>query len=177
MNAKPQFDATKASLEELVEHIEDYYHSAARFDLGVLQAHLDTCLDSAEGEPLEKLRSIEGRLLHFREDFIGHLRAEERGIFRLVRGEGPETRTRTVADVDSHHDHLALQMAELAEAVGSHTAGEAYAAAWGRFLSKLKQVVADFSEHSRLETEVMFPRAIKAGLVLAGATSPTRGMP
>ena len=157
------FDADNASLVELVDHIEDHYHSALRFDLGVLHVLADLCVEAAP-DSLD-LVWIKEHLAIFAEDVWAHLKGEERGIFRLIRGEGPESRLQSVLDVDHNHDQLGAQVAELAEAVASHEPAPVYADPWGRLVDKLRAVVRDFTEHSRIENDILFPRAVRAGLV------------
>lgn len=170
--SQPTVEPPPTDLPALVTYIEDHYHAPLRFDLGMLTALLDVCAAIAPSVPslVRVCVAFEG----LRHDILEHLRAEERGVFRLIRGESPTSPTTTALAVHGHHDYLGEQLVRVAELVGEHEAPVAYAAPWKRFVEKLREVVDDFAVHTALETETIIPQAVEQRLIREGFDKPTK---
>jgi regulator of cell morphogenesis and NO signaling len=151
-------------LAELVEHIVMTHHGYLREELPII-GELLVARDAIE--PLTKI------FLQFRRGMEEHMKKEEAILFPMIEkierarvaGQEPPrlpfgSIEHPIAVMEQEHERARRELAEIRALTGEYTTLAGLGAEPTSVLEKFRTLDADLEIHSRLEDEVLFPRAI-----------------
>jgi regulator of cell morphogenesis and NO signaling len=167
-------DWAKASLEDLIHHIQNRHHAYTRQEL----ARLGKLLEEAVNEHKDKypeLVQIQGHFVHLRKDLIDHLNAEDQVIFPALLKAPAEGHAPVFTTLEELH-RMALQEHEAAEELFQNIAiitrnfslpVDVPPAVRSLYLG-LRDLEEDLFIHIYLENHLLFPRSLQGAGTFAG---------
>jgi len=157
------------TLADLIRHIVAKHHTYLREELPALESLFDRPAKSQSASSPDGLTRI---FRQFRRGMEEHMKKEEAVLFPMI--ERLESAIRSaqeaprlpfgsighpIAVMEQEHERARKELAEIRTLTNGYTSvppgGEQTAA-----LERLKELDADMEIHSRLEDEILFPRAI-----------------
>jgi regulator of cell morphogenesis and NO signaling len=161
-------DWSEAPLVELVRHVLDHHHVYTKDALARLDA-MAKKLVREEGGARPELRAIAAAVAAMADELTSHMMKEERILFPYMTelGEGRRpfapfgTVKNPVAMMLMEHDQTQEELSEIRAATDGFTAPKTASAAHRELYAGLRALEKDLVEHMRLESEVLFPRAIE----------------
>jgi regulator of cell morphogenesis and NO signaling len=166
-------DASSLSMSRLVQHIVRVHHQCVRRELPGLyeMAHE---LASRTNDPDSRLKEIEALLNELRADMLAHIQKEEQILFSLIYRMDQESNvgsSHTYADsrpisnsvsmVIHEHESASHIMAEIRRITTGFEVPEGACATHTALFTGLRAFEKDLTQHLHLESDVLFPRAIK----------------
>jgi regulator of cell morphogenesis and NO signaling len=161
------------SLAELIQHIIAAHHQYLREELPALETLL---MQSSKGRSEPQTDSVAALIKIFRQFRRGmeeHMKREEAVLFPMIEklesahaaGLAPPrwpfgSIGRPIEMMEQEHDRARKELAEIRSLTKDYTRIPAMAAEQPSTLDKLKALDGDMEIHSRLEDEILFPRAI-----------------
>ena len=155
-------DWTSAPQAELCSHIIEEHHQRLRSELPRL-SELAERVASVHGDAKPKLHELEREFECLRAELEEHIEAEERELFPLlVDGEAPER-----ARLDGllrEHETTGARLRRLRELADGYDTEAALCTAHRALLQGLHGLELDLHQHVHEENNVLFRRALAAGL-------------
>lgn len=152
------------TLTELIQYIVTKHHDYLRAELPVIEMQLER---TEASESHTESNGLKRTFRQFRREMENHMKKEEVVLFPLIEkieqtrtaGEEPPvlpfgTIEHPIAVMKQEHDQARKELAEICTLTAGFTRGKAST------LEKLRTLDADMGVHSRLEDEILFPRAI-----------------
>lgn len=155
------------SLSDLVDHIVAVHHGYLRRQMPLIERDIDEALNDPDG--------LETQLLEIRDLFhavsgelFQHLIREEQVIFPLIRQleyaqRRPEQYsgglTVSIRDLEHEHESFHHDMQRVRELTNNYQSPQHAGDAIHRLFRRLGDLDHDMHEHTRLEDEVLIPRA------------------
>lgn len=162
------------SVAELTQYIIAKHHEYLRAELPIIERLLQDCMNNTQEGYTRQLLAITRNFRKFRSGIENHLKKEEAILFPMI--ESLETAVRTgvrppqlpfgtiqhpIAVMEQEHEVARRELAQIREFTETYRSEASAADVYSSFLSRFEQLEADLDVHSRLEGEVLFPRAIK----------------
>ena len=146
----------------LTRYIERRYHARHREQLPMLASMAERVEDVHFGED-----GVPEGLSILLQQMIGemevHMKKEELILFPAIRRGGMPGIEHPIAVMRADHAGHDHEMAEILRLTAKFTLPEAVCGTWTRLYEGLAELVADLTEHMRLENEVLFPQFEPAG--------------
>jgi regulator of cell morphogenesis and NO signaling len=166
-------DWDNRTLAELIQHIIAAHHQYLREEFPALETLLT---HSSKGRSEPQTDSFAGLIKIFRQFRRGmeeHMKREESVLFPMIeklesaRAAGLAAPRwpfgsigRPIEMMEQEHDRARKELAEIRTLTSDYTSIPTMAAEQSSTLDKLKALDGDMDVHSRLEDEILFPRAI-----------------
>lgn len=162
------------SVAELTQYIVAKHHEYLRAELPIMERLLQDCMNNTQEEHTKPLLVITSTFRQFRRGIENHLKKEEAILFPMI--ESLETAVRTgalppqlpfgtiqhpIAVMEQEHEVARRELAQIREFTETYRSGAGAGESYSSFLSRFEQLEVDLDVHSRLEDEVLFPRAIE----------------
>jgi regulator of cell morphogenesis and NO signaling len=155
------------SLSDLVDHIVAVHHGYLRRHLPLIERDIDEALNDPDG--------LENELLEIRDlyhavsgEIFQHLIREEQVIFPLIRQlEYAQRRPEhysgglsvSIRDLEHEHESFTQEMHRVRELTNNYHAPARAGEPIQRLFRRLADLERDMVEHTRLEDDVLIPRA------------------
>jgi regulator of cell morphogenesis and NO signaling len=158
-----------ASLRELMDGVVSRYHAQLHHDLPHI-VNLIERAERAEGARLPELKQLARACAELRGLLDEHTSKEERLLFPLIRhleqGDGRQrlpvvTLEPALAAMEEEHARIEQGLAEIRRLTGAYDVPQQAGAGVRRLYHALKRMDEDLGEHTRLEDEVLFRRALE----------------
>lgn len=160
----------KASLTELVDHIEQTHHLYLKKELPRLQALADK-VAKVHGVRQPKLLQVATIFSAMSAEILEHTAKEELVLFPFIRlldqGKGVygapfSTVAKPVSCLESEHDDAGAALMRLRQLTDQYIAPEGACASWQALLAGLAHLDQDLRVHIHKENSILFPLAIEA---------------
>ncbi|OHB51342.1 MAG: hypothetical protein A2Y10_04140 [Planctomycetes bacterium GWF2_41_51] len=169
---------SKASLTELIDHLEQVHQIIKSEKNPHLQQLLDEILNTYTGKHREMLESLQEFFTIFKSEAEDHIKREEEILFSYIRKlEFYKTNDGTKPAIPFHSienpisqielDHVKLEntLLEAIDKIASvFKTLEESSDSFKIFYEDMKSLQSEIMEHMRLETNVVFPEAIRLEL-------------
>jgi regulator of cell morphogenesis and NO signaling len=158
-----------ASLRDLMDGVVSRYHAQLHYDLPHI-VNLIERAERAEGARLPGLKQLAQACAELRKLLDEHTSKEERLLFPLIRhleqGDGRQrlpvvTLEPALAAMEEEHARIEQRLAEIRQLTRGHDAPQEAGQGVRRLYHALKRMDEDLSEHTRLEDEVLFRKALE----------------
>jgi regulator of cell morphogenesis and NO signaling len=179
----PQPDWTRASLELLCAHIIVKHHAFSRREIPRL-LELSNNVLARHGAAHPELDNIHTTLAQFERDINDHLAKEESVIFPYIVSLERSLRSTheepvscygflpdPVAVLSHDHEEAAASLSHIRQLSHNYTPPAGVCLTYRIFYTGLQEFENDFRQHTHLETNILFPRAVNLEAVTAFATA------
>lgn len=162
-------DWTKASLRELIGYIIAKHHTYTLSEIERL-GRLSEKVVSVYAEKQPSLYRVRELFLELSEELQPHLMKEENILFPYIRRLEEEAKlpiaffgsvTNPIQMMDSEHEKAGAILKELKHLTQDYTPPPDVCFTYKRFFDGLKEFEADLHRHINLESNILFPRAIR----------------
>ncbi len=168
-----EFDWTRASLSDLIEHIEDTHHVFTRNELGNLVPLFEKVLN-AHGSRHPEIAEAMNIFLKLADDLTPHLQKEENVLFPYIRDlerrktlnlSAPLPFFGTVQNpvrmMMMEHDTAGELLKEMRETALNYVPPPGACPSYTGLYHRLAELERDLHRHIHLENNILFPRAIE----------------
>lgn len=169
---------SNVSLIEIIDHLEQVHQIIKSEKIPYLQQLLENVLNTYTGEHKEMLISLQEFFVIFKNEAEDHIKREEETLFSYIRklefyktddGPKPAIPFRSIENPISQIelDHVKLENALLEameKIVSVYKTLEEPSDSFKAFYENMKLLKSEIMAHMRLETDVVFPKAIRLEL-------------
>jgi regulator of cell morphogenesis and NO signaling len=174
IRATPQEkDWESRTLADLIRHIIAAHHEYLREELPALETLLTHSSKSREESQADGIAGLARIFRQFRRGMEEHMKREEAVLFPMIekletaRAAGQEAPRlpfgsigRPIDMMEQEHDRARKELAEIRALTSDYTSVPTAGGEQTSTLERLKALDGDMEIHSRLEDEILFPRAI-----------------
>jgi regulator of cell morphogenesis and NO signaling len=166
-------DWESRTLADLIRHIIAAHHEYLREELPALEALLTHSSKNRSEPQMEGIAGLTRIFRQFRRGMEEHMKREEAILFPMIekletaRAAGREAPRlpfgsigRPIDVMEQEHDRARKELAEIRTLTSDYTSVPTAAGEQTSTLERLKALDGDMEIHSRLEDEILFPRAI-----------------
>jgi regulator of cell morphogenesis and NO signaling len=149
-----------APLDALIQHLLERYHRPLEEDLERLRTLADRVFDVHGAKDPERLRQVVVALMGMEEALAAHLAKEEQVLFPwILSGRNPPP-SAPIRVMQAEHVRIDAFLAEIREITNGFVVPEEACRTWRMLWEGLERLERDLDEHTWLEDEVLFPRAL-----------------
>lgn len=174
------FDAMRATLAELVDHIVSFHHYYLRRELPRLAAHMDKVVTVHGGHHPELIEARDV-FLRLKEELRFHMVKEEEVLFPIIKQldwatDMPEFHcgsvVRPILVMEHEHAEAGVALARLRTLTDGYTPPAGACTTYRVLLAGLAGLEADLHRHIHEENNVLFPRARAVEAMLLSRVAP-----
>lgn len=179
------FDARRASIAELCDHILSVHHEGLRRELPRI-AELVATVVRVHGKGHRELYDLERVFTGMRGELERHLEVEERALFPVCRAVEDDEAIDLPLDAEvfarheREHVHTGEALAALRQLAGDYERSRALCGTHRRMLDALRRLETDIHQHVHEENNVLFPRVralLDRRAPIAGDRAPEQDAP
>ncbi|MGA8594055.1 MAG: hemerythrin domain-containing protein [Bryobacteraceae bacterium] len=161
------------TLADLIQCIVARHHMYLREEFPAIETLLRDSAQNRSDQPADSLAALIKTFRQFRRGMEEHMKKEEAILFPMIekiesaRGAGREPPRlpfgsigHPIAVMEQEHEQARKELAEIRTLTSDYTTVPTEPGEQASMLERLKALDADMEIHSRLEDEVLFPRAI-----------------
>lgn len=147
-------------LAELIDFIVEQHHRPLQAELDKLQVLADEVFSEESKRFPELVPGLVELFGYLREELVQHMLKEERIVFRMIKTMSNYLPRVPVEVLLGEHDIAAILLMQLADLTDGFTPPEGAGAHMSDMYAGLEAMVADLQEHTHLENNILFPRAL-----------------
>ncbi|HEU4976472.1 MAG TPA: DUF542 domain-containing protein [Baekduia sp.] len=154
-------DVSRASIEELCEHLVVAHHGPLRTSLARIDHLLATVVRVHRGEHPE-LEDLQRLVTGLHAELDRHMADEEQVLFpacrALERQGGGTLGDEAIAALEHDHDDVGRTLVAIRELAGGYRTERAFCGTHRMLLEALRRLTAELHQHIHEENNVLFPR-------------------
>jgi regulator of cell morphogenesis and NO signaling len=150
----------EAPLEALIAHLVEHYHRPLEEDLERLRTLADRVFDVHGAKDPERLRRVVVALIGMEEALSAHLIKEEQVLFPWIASGRSPAPSAPIRVMQAEHARIDAFLAEIRELTDDFVVPPEACRTWRMLWDGLERLERDLDEHTWLEDEVLFPRAL-----------------
>jgi regulator of cell morphogenesis and NO signaling len=147
------------SFEEIIDHIEDYYHRRLRAELPELEA-MAAKVESRHADKSTCPKGLRNHLAAIHEAVLDHLGKEEQILFPMIRSGRARLAVGPINVMESEHVDHGENLKRTRELTANLTAPPEACPTWQALYLRLVDFEAELMEHIHLENNILFRRVL-----------------
>lgn len=155
--------AANKSLSDLADYIEKRFHTDLRGRLPEL-IFLSDKVEKVHGDHPHCPKGLHKLLCEMHEEITSHLKTEEEILFPLIRKGHGQKSDATILELNKEHKHHGDELDQMHKLTNDFTPPEGACGTWRALYAGVDQLEKELMEHIHLESNVLFPGALKQAL-------------
>ena len=147
------------SFDEIIDHIEDYYHRRLRAELPELEA-MAAKVESRHADKSTCPKGLRKHLAAIHEAVLDHLGKEEQILFPMIRSGRARLAVGPINAMESEHVDHGENLKRTRELTANLTAPPEACPTWQALYLRLVDFEAELMEHIHLENNILFRRVL-----------------